>query len=704
MKDRTSLNPQAWRHYPWIFGLLLSPLLYGSVNPEGQSIVAGLFGLSVLLLLGRFGQSGCFQPVSHPAWMWLALGCLVLPLVPLPVGWVEVLSPERAALARQLPIHPGLAPEWMPLSISPAATVGRLGEVALLVTCFWLARVGASQASVPRTFVLLLGGALVALAASDVWFRLNGQRLLLGLWPNTAGHGAGTFANRNHFAGWIYVAALFSLGWMLRNLWPIQSARYQPLSRPGDSSRFVRDALFLAVAVVLGLAMAISTGSRGGLGGFLAGGTVWVILLMRRSRSRTRWVVLQAVGVVVFLALLSSSGYVLDRFAGMQGDTTFKVAIWRESLRLWGRFPLFGTGWGTFETGFNHFKQFGGGNTFLHAENDYLQALVEGGAVGALILLGGLSRLVGVGFRFAWRGALAEPELLFGALAALAAFAVHALLEFVFQITANALLASALLGYVIGSRDRTLAPAVPVPVSGPRLFFNVGWAVALFGLALGHGGAFFLFERGLRARTRSECVACLTRSVRLWPWSVKRQIALARAEVQLHLDPSAPEKEPSQAMAEKVRRQLDSAMELSPFDWELRLERAWHSLAFFPNAAFSREEAWEAVKLNPLQSQIPLSFARHFAKTEPELALKFLAAAPFSSEKPHREALALAWEMTGDTSALWALTPETTPALQTLGNFAAEQRLARLAAQVARQLTNRVVAPKLAKKFSSSRP
>ena len=308
-----------------------------------------------------------------------------------------------------------------------------------------------------------------------------------------------------------------------------------------------------------------------------------------------------------------------------------------------------------------------------------------------------------VGFRFAWRGALAEPELLFGALAALTAFAVHALLEFVFQITANALLASALLGYVIGSRDRTLAPAVAVPATGTRLLWNVGWAVALFGLALGHGGAFVLFEEGLQARTRSECVARLTRSVRLWPWSAKRQMALARAEVQLHQDPSAPGKEPSQAVAEKVRRQLDSAVELSPFDWELRLERAWHSLAFFPNAAFSREEAWEAVRLNPLQSQIPLSFARHFAKTEPELALKFLAAAPFSSGKTHREALALAWEMTGDTSALWALTPETTSALQSLRSFAAEQRLVGLAAQAGRQLSNHVAARKLAEKFSSSR-
>ena len=672
-------------------GLLLAPLLYGSVNPEGQSIVAALFGLSVLLLLGRFGPEGSFQRVGHPLWGWLALAVLVLPLVPLPIAWVEAVSPERVTLARQFPIHPGMAPAWMSLSISPAATAGRLGEVALLVTCFWLARVGASQARVPRNLVLLIGGALAVLAASDVWFRLNGQRLLLGLWPNSAGHGAGTFANRNHFAGWIYVAALFSGGWVLRNLWPIQSVRFQPL---WPRSRFVGEAILLSIAVLFSLAMAISTGSRGGLVGFLAGSAVWALLLVRRSRSRTRWVVLQAVGVVVFLALLSSSGYVLDRFAVVRGDTTFKTAIWRESLRLWALFPLFGTGWGTFETGFNHFKHFGGENTFLHAENDYVQVLVEGGAVGALILFAGLSRLMGGAVRFAWRGALAEPELIFGALAALAAFAVHALLEFVFQITANALLASALLGYVIGSRDRDLAPAVPLPASGPRLLFRVGWAVALFGLALGHGGAFVLFEQGLRASTRSECVAHLRGSVHLWPWSPQRQRALARAEVQLLQDRSAPEREPSRAVAERVRQQLDSALEASPFDWELRLERAWLALAFFPEAAASREEAWEVVRLNPLQPQIPLSFARHFAKTEPDLAFKFLAAARFSSEKPHRAALALAWEMTGDASTLWSLTPETLPALQTLVDFAMEQHLLGLAAQARQQLANRGPTPR----------
>ena len=186
---------------------------------------------------------------------------------------------------------------------------------------------------------------------------------------------------------------------------------------------------------------------------------------------------------------------------------------------------LFGTGWGTFATAFDHYKSSGGDSTVLHAENDYLQLLVETGLFGALVLGRPLGRVVRAAIQFAWREALAEPELVFGAVAGLAAFALQAVFEFVFQITATALLAAALLGFVIGSRDQAHRPAViPLP-SGRRLLLNHLAAMVLLVAAVLQGAAWFHWQKSKTEKASAAKAQHIERSLQLWPWAVNRQIS-----------------------------------------------------------------------------------------------------------------------------------------------------------------------------------
>ena len=89
-----------WRHHPWLLGLLLAPLYFGSVTAEGQVLTATLCCTSLLLLVGRLEN-----PSSGLAWGWIALvgAALLLPIIPLPASLVGLLSPHRLALARAFP-------------------------------------------------------------------------------------------------------------------------------------------------------------------------------------------------------------------------------------------------------------------------------------------------------------------------------------------------------------------------------------------------------------------------------------------------------------------------------------------------------------------------------------------------------------------------------------------------------------------------
>ena len=684
-----------WRHYPWLLGVCLAPLLFGSVTIEGQVIVGALLGTSLLLLATRL--HGLSDATSPKLWRWLGLLLLVFPLVPLPLGLVELLSPERVRLAREFPVTAGVVPHWLPLTLSPARTLQRLWELSLQVTAFWLAHQAAAEVRFARRLSLALATTVLLIAASDVWFQQHGRQSVLGIWKISWGRGAGTFANRNHFADWICVAVLFGVGGILRTLQPLRSARLESLPR---ERRHLTDAVWLALAGAAGLTVAVLCGSRGGFVAFLTGLGVWGLLIARRAQSRARWWILGAGAVGLLVLLLGSGDFLFRRLAETRSDflTRYpKLEVWRQTLALVPSFPLFGTGWGTFATAYSHYKTSGGETTFYHAENDYVQLLLETGVIGVLIFGGLAYRLAHTCLRYAWSraGRTVEPELFFGALAAVAGFTVHASFEFVFQITATSLLAAVLLGFAVGCCEQAQGPAVPAPPHRRRIVFSLAWAVALLTAAALQGLAFVHWEKGLKAATAATTAIELDQSLSCWPWAANRQIGRARAQLQPLLEASGPE---AHRAADGVRRQLTTALAWDPYNWELRLERAWLDLAFSPELPLGLAEAREVARLNPLQPLIPLRFARHLAQRDPDLAWEFLSAGAYSAQTL-QAALALGWSLRHDASALWSLTADTRRELLVLGDFAVEHQLLPLADQAYSRLTNRLEAVVLASLF-----
>src|SRR5204863_4132475 len=144
----------------------------------------------------------------------LFLGIGVLQLAPLPRGLHALLAPGSAAVW-----HPGvpeaaavLGEGWRPISIDGEATRGWLalagGLVALALAA--VAALGPRKHLVRTAWIVVAAGtalAVSAVVARTVWPSLVYGRIAV---PTVAPFGP--FVNKNHFAGWVEMAAVVALG------------------------------------------------------------------------------------------------------------------------------------------------------------------------------------------------------------------------------------------------------------------------------------------------------------------------------------------------------------------------------------------------------------------------------------------------------------------------------------------------------------
>jgi O-antigen ligase len=128
----------------------------------------------------------------------------------------------------------------------------------------------------------------------------------------------------------------------------------------------------------------------------------------------------------------------------------------RLTLDLWLRFPLLGSGLGTFRDAFTRLEPAElAGDAWHHAHQDYLELAATGGlvavallAVGLVTLVRRLWRVLGSGYRSEDRAAA------LAALGALAAAAVHEAFDFGLLLPANAFVLVAVCGAAAGARVR----------------------------------------------------------------------------------------------------------------------------------------------------------------------------------------------------------------------------------------------------------
>ena len=402
--------------------------------------------------------------------------------VPWPPTVIALLSPGTADFRPALSSN--ALSEWRPVSLAPSASVVEALKNAAYVCGYililWL--VDSRKRLILLLEIMLMGATLNAIYGILVHL----LPIDAGLWdpaPDRAWM-AGSYVNRNHFAGLLELAIPAGIGLVMANSrrirtgqgWQARTAALLDFAL-GPNGRLAFCLLVLIAALML-------SGSRGGALAVLGGvGLAFALSINRQAMRRGN---LRAAAVVV-LAITGAvswfgTGLIGERFSAF-GISSNRLEVARAAWSMTELAPAIGIGGGSFRWVFPTFKdeEFGGkstGDFYAHAHNEYLELLIEHGIVGASLLAAAVllvlwTTIKALGRR---RDALARGAA-FASLAGVSALAMHGLVDFNFHIPANAMLWFVLLavGPVAASiESRTAGPRRPITRPGPVRMRTVG--------------------------------------------------------------------------------------------------------------------------------------------------------------------------------------------------------------------------------------
>lgn len=320
---------------------------------------------------------------STPAligWSLLA-GLIILQLIPFPPSiWL-------AFPGRNIPAETAIAmaetQPWRPLSLSPSATTNSLGALIVPLAIILTAKDFTPTAHRTLAFMMLLlalAGCFLGLtqivgAAGDNPL-INDVRGMIG----------GNFANRNHFAAFLAVAMLI-LGLIVAT------------ANRARSKFTVYAALAISPLLVL---MVIATGSRMGLlvltiSVILTGALAWtrLMLLLPRKRSWKAYALIALPALLIASAIAASVVFgraaSFDRAAEMNISDDFRAQVLPLLIDMAAHYFPVGSGFGTFDPVFRIWEpdRLLRAAYFNHAHNDWLEFLIEGGALSVALGLAG---------------------------------------------------------------------------------------------------------------------------------------------------------------------------------------------------------------------------------------------------------------------------------------------------------------------------
>ncbi|HEV3165915.1 MAG TPA: O-antigen ligase family protein [Isosphaeraceae bacterium] len=433
-------------------------------------------------------------------------GLALLALVqaaPLPAVVLQRVAPAASALRTEILEERSVrvGGDTRPPIASPPATVSRDAEAtrdnAARLLAAWILfqgvlSHGASHGAFRRFGkAVAINAMLLALFALIQILTWNGK--VYGMVRAASGHG-GPFICHNHLAAYLNIGLGFALAWLL-------APRSGETIAQGRGSRLC--AAYTASVILVGVLASLS---RSGFLGMVSAAMVTIVAIRPKPVRLAGGLaaVLALACVFQFAAGISAP---VQRLATLAGGQPFaeRWEIWREVAGAWSSSPALGTGLGSFPAATAAFLTRDRGEFFAHAENEYLELLIEGGIIGlGIALLGLLASASSVHCALRAAAGRGEGALFLGGLFGVTALATQSLGDFPLHIPAVAVVATILAGHLArlgqyGSELLCESQPGPITVSRAKVTCSrvAGLAMIVASLAL-------VFHGARRARAEAE--------------------------------------------------------------------------------------------------------------------------------------------------------------------------------------------------------
>ena len=476
----------------WVVWL---PLPFASVIDKARlplvAVPLAILALAALVSHGEAPPRDSQRSRAHRRWSIgaaLLLLLIAIQLIPLPAPILQRIDSESSTLWQQATaIAANLGTRTAtahPISIAPWTTARELFRLLALFAAFQ------SAAILIHTHArrLALAGALLAAAVFEIFYGINEaalRRYEIWGWKNKLifNRVTGTFVNPNHFAH--YLAIIIPMAIFLMACAWHDAAPGAPFGR--------RAALLIekhilsfgvgAVVTIGSVAAILVASSRGALLALFGGIAIVTLIAMARShtlrRSRRQRMKFAFGGTLLFVVVLIGLVIYLGRertiarfTPGDQETLTLvgRTAGYETALGVWRRFPVFGSGAGTFANASGLGQRDDLEKLYDHAHNDYLEIAATTGVIGfavaCIALIAGYVALVSSTFGREAEGSFRHRAFQAAALMSITIAMVHAMIDFNFFIPANAATLAVIAGASVGLR-RGARASRPQPAGVP---------------------------------------------------------------------------------------------------------------------------------------------------------------------------------------------------------------------------------------------
>lgn len=458
---------------PWLFGGVITTHQVGFLAAAAVGLVgAGLFvlckrpagpanppGLLLVLLAGGLLGAAQLFPIES---------ALHARLSPKAHAWWSTLTSDalfELAEARD-------QPRRFPLSLYPASTRRDLASLSLPVAMFAVAAVTIRTPARALGMLVLISinGVLTALFGVVHYLTSNGQLY----WTVPLTQGGDPFAayvNRNHAGAYLNLCLAASIGLLV---WSIQRRRAEPGCHGGDgpplteaeqaprrpagidSSTAILLAFVACAAIAGGTVCSLSRGATAAM----LGATLLTLIALWRfpaARLARYGALLVLLGGLALAIWLGRAELLHDRFRDLWQPATWRstgrLAHWKDGLGAARDFWPTGAGLGLYRYVYRPYQTSYSAGWFYHAENQYLESLVDGGAGGLILVLSAISIVAFASWKLLRCGITAPAfAVSVTGLFAISSQAIHALFDFNLYMPANALLCAVVAAIVVTAK------------------------------------------------------------------------------------------------------------------------------------------------------------------------------------------------------------------------------------------------------------